>query len=41
MQKLIENSGGVGSFKEVAMPAQEIWDAVLKVCTLCSASPCA
>ena len=35
VQRLIENSGGVGSFKEVAMPAQEIWDAVLKVCTLC------
>ncbi|CAK0743552.1 hypothetical protein CVIRNUC_001479 [Coccomyxa viridis] len=30
VQRLIENSGGVGSFKEVAMPAREIWDAVLK-----------
>lgn len=41
VQRLIENSGGVGSFKEVAMPAREIWDAVLKVCTLCYASSAA
>lgn len=31
VQQLIRNAGGVGDYKEVPLPALEIWDALLKV----------